>query len=240
MFDGVADHLPPLEGCLYCHTEGTTSLSESRKILGFGSDFPTLRCNHCDSVALFDYDPRDSQNWRIRYRRINNDPLYYYVAIYLGKAGWLSAREALAASTDGYVQRLRVQQVWDGNLDWLRPAPLNPPLSSMNPAEQVYLTLRAVTLQQAPPPGILVRPDYGSVLDSGKFYVTDQRLHLLGQRRNWWHDLDRVQRVDYDGRSWSVVVDTPDEPLLYRGTNSADQFDAQLVATVIDKLWELS
>lgn len=215
------------------------SLSESRKFLGFGSDYPTLRCSHCDSVAFLDYDPHDAHNWRIRYRRVNRDPLYYYVSIYLGKAGWLSAKDALAASTNGYIQRQRVQQVWDGVLDWLQPAPLNPPLSSMNPAERVFLTLRAVTLQQAPPPGILVRPDDGAVLDSGKFYVTDQRLHLLGQRRNWWHDLVMVHRVDYDDRSWSVEVDAPEQPLLFRGTNAPDQYDAQLVATVVGKLWEL-
>jgi hypothetical protein len=229
--------IPPLLGCLYCHAEGATTLSPGRRFLGFGGDYPVLTCSHCASVALLDYDPEDSQNWRIRYRRVNRAPRYYYVAIYLGKAGWLSAQKALAASRSGYVQRARVQQAKAGDLSWLQPAPLNPPPPFMGGEEVVYLTLRAVTFQEAPPSGLLVRADQGAVLDSGKFYVTDQKMHLLGQRRDWSHRLRDVQKVAFDDRAWTIVLNTPGQPQQYRGPNVLDQFDPQLVAAVVETLW---
>jgi len=231
------DAIPPLLGCLYCHTEGATTLSPGRRFLGFGSDYPVLTCRHCNSVALLDYKPGDSQNWRIRYRRVNRAPRYYYVAIYLGKAGWLSAQKALAASTNGYVQRSRVQQIRAGNLSWLQPSTLHPPPPLMSAEEVVYLTLRGVTFQEAPPSGFLVRADQGAVLDSGKFYVTDQKLHLLGQRRDWSHRLSDILRVEYDDRAWTIVLNTPGQPQQYRGPNVSDQFDPQLVAAVVEALW---
>jgi hypothetical protein len=233
-----ANTIPPLLGCLYCHTEGATVLSPGRRFLGFGGDYPILTCSHCDSVALLDYDPEDPQDWRIRYRRVNRAPRYYYVAIYLGKAGWLSAQKALAASTNGYVQRTRVQQTRAGDLSWLQPAALHPPPPLMGVEEVVYLTLRAVTFQEAPPPGLLVRADQGTVLDSGKFYVTDQKLHLLGQRRDWSHRLSEIHRLEYDDQAWTVVLNTPGQPQQYRGVNAFDQFDPQLVAAVVEALWQ--
>jgi hypothetical protein len=232
-----ASTIPPLLGCLYCHAEGATTLSPGRRFLGFGGDYPVLTCSACASVALLDYDPEDSQNWRIRYRRVNRALRYYYVAIYLGKAGWLSAQKAMEASRSGYVQRTRVQQARAGDLSWLQPAPLNPPPPFMGGGEVVYLTLRAVTFQEAPPPGFLVRADQGTVLDSGKFYVTDQKMHLLGQRRDWSHRLSDVQRVEFDDKAWTIVLNTPGQPQQYRGPNVLDQFDPQLVAAVVETLW---
>lgn len=229
--------IPPLLGCLYCHAEGSTTLSPPRKFLGLGGNYPVLTCSHCASVALLDYDPGNAQNWRIRYRRVNRAPRYYYVAVYLGRAGWLSAQKALAASTNGYVQRTRVQQTRAGDLSWLQPATLRPPPPLMGVNEVVYLTLRAVTFQEAAPPGLLVRVDQGTVLDSGKFYVTDQKLHLLGQRRDWSHRLSDIRKVEYDEKAWTIVLNTPGQPQQYRGLNAFDQFDPQLVAAVVEALW---
>jgi hypothetical protein len=235
MVDEIIDYLPPLQGCLYCHSEGTTTLSYNRRLLGFGSDFPLLRCSHCNSVALLDYDPDHPDDWRIRYRRVNRAPRYYYVAIYLGRAGWLSASAALTISTDGYAQRMRVAQAKAGDLAWLQA--VHSPLPLMSAAEDVYLTLKGVTLQATPPSALLVRAEQGAVFDSGKFYVTNQKLYLLGQRRNWSHVLTDVRKIDYDDKCWVIYLDTPDQLQHYRGTNTSDQLDAQLAAAVIEALW---
>jgi hypothetical protein len=232
MFEQV-QHLPPLQGCLYCHTQGTTTLHPGRKLLGFGSDLPTIKCEHCHAIALFDVDLDHPGDWRIQYRRTDHSARYYYVSIYLGKAGWLSADEAIAASRNGYVQRARIAQTNAGDLAWLKPGSLRPPPPMMRPDEKVYLALRAVTLQETPPPGFLVRPDHGTVLDSGKLYVTDQKLHLLGQRHDWSHDLADVQRVEYDDKAWIVQLEDQHH---YRGLNMAEQFDAQLIAAIINAL----
>lgn len=230
------DAIPPLQGCLYCHSEGTMILSEGRKFLGFGGQFPVLRCTHCDSVALLDYAPEDPEHWRIRYKHTNSAPRYYYVAIHLGKAGWLAADTALTISTNGYVQRARVEQVRAGDFAWLQPTPLRPPPPLMSAEEIVYLTLKGVTLQEAPPPGLLVRADQGGVLDTGTFYATDQKLHLLGQRRDWSHRLTDIHKVEYDSKSWAVVLNTLGQPQQYRGLNLPGQLDAQLIATVVEVL----
>ncbi len=232
--------IPPLQGCLYCHAEGTTVLSEPRKFLGFGNDYPVLKCRRCESTALLDYTPADSLSWRIHYKHVNTAPRYYYVALHLGQAGWLTAEDVLEISTNGFVQRRRVQQTRAGDLDWLRPAPLHPPPPLMHPGENVYLTLRGVTLQEAPPSGFLARTESGAILDSGKFYVTGNSLHLLGQRRDWSYPLEDVTHVDYDEQGWTVVFRTADRLLQFRGMNIPDQLDAQLIATVIEILWQHS
>ncbi len=231
-----AARIPPLQGCLCCHQEDGMVLSESRKILGMGSDYPVLKCSFCGSVALLDVNSGAEDNWRIRYRRVNPAPEFYYVALHFGAAGWLRARDALTISTNGFVQRERLQQVARGDLRWLKPAPLNPPPPLMDSREMVYLSLRGVTFQETPPSGLFARPDGGAVLDSGKFYVTGQKLHLLGQRRDWTHPLGAVAAVDYDDRAWVIVIDDAGESQQYRGLNSSDQYDAQLVAAVVGAL----
>ncbi len=236
--DDGQELIPPLQGCLYCHAEGTTELHEPRKIFGFGNDYPLLKCRRCESTALLDYTPAEPSAWRILYKHVNTTPRYYYVALHLGRAGWLTAEDALEISTNGFVQRRRVQQARAGDLSWLRPSPLHPPPPLMHPAEVVYLTLRGVTLQEVPPSGFLVHAESGAVLDSGKFYVTGRRLHLLGQRRDWSHALDEIEHVDYDEEGWTLIFRTSDRLLQYRGMNIPEQFDAQLVATVIEALWQ--
>lgn len=228
--------IPPLQGCLYCHTEGTLTLHEGRNILGLGSDYPTVKCSHCESVALLDVNPDAPDQWRIRYRRVNSAPQYYYVAWHLGTAGWLSAQDALAISINGFVQRQRAQQAAAGDLSWLHAAPLDPPPPLMTIHEIVYLTLKGVTLREASPTGLLTRPDQGVLLDSGKCYVTDQKLHLLGQRRDWSHALSDVQDITYDQQGWTVLLVHPGAAQQYRGINSPEQLDAQLVAEVVKTL----
>src|SRR5258708_32873396 len=99
-----SDQVPaPLQGCLYCHTEGGMTLSESRKILGFGSGLPTLTCSHCHTTATFEAGS-DADNWRIKYKTCNKAPRFYYVMIQLGNAGWLTADQALDISRIGYIQ----------------------------------------------------------------------------------------------------------------------------------------
>ncbi|MCD4687017.1 MAG: hypothetical protein K8S97_13900 [Anaerolineae bacterium] len=228
-----AAQIPPLQGCLYCHVEGTLTRNEGRKILGLGSDYPTVKCSHCESVALLDVNPDAPAQWRIRYRRVNHAPQYYYVALHLGAAGWLSAEDALAISTNGFVQRQRTRQATAGDLHWLHAAPLNPPLPLMTAHEVVYLTLKGVTLQEAAPSGLLTRSDHGTLLDSGKCYITDQKLHLLGQRRDWSHPISDVQSIAYDQHGWTLLLASAETAQQYRGVNSPDQFDAQLVAEIV-------
>lgn len=232
-----ASQISPLQGCLCCHQEGTVTLTEGRKILGFGSDYPILKCGHCGSVAWLDVGPAAPDQWRIRYRRVNPSPEYYYPALYFGKAGWLSAEDALKISTNAFVQRRRMQQVADRDLSWLKPLPLSPPPPLMDANEIVYLKLKGVTLQETPPSGLLARPDQGTVLDSGKFYVTGHKMHLLGQRRDWSHPLTAIQHIDYDDQAWAIVLNSADEPYQYRGLNTSDQLDAQLIASIIEALW---
>ncbi len=227
---------PPLQGCLYCHTEQSTLLVEGRHWLGMGNHYPVIRCGQCGAVALFDDGGGAPDQWRIFYRRVNKDDVHFYVADRLGKAGWLSARDALRISQDGFVQRKRVQQTLEGDLDWLQPAPMTPPLPFMEEDESLFLSLRAVSYQEAPLPGLWYRLGPRTILDSGKFYVTDRNLHLMGQRRTWSHALSEVRRVAYDRRGWLVDITGASQTFQYQGANLPDQFDPQLVAAVIGSL----
>src|SRR5258708_36139780 len=121
--DATVEIPAPLQGCLYCHNEGTIGVTDGRKILGLGSGLPTLTCRNCGSVARFEPGP-DADNWRIRYRTFNKSPRFYYVILYLGKAGWLTADEALAISHNGCVQHQRIQQVQRADLNSVAPVPL--------------------------------------------------------------------------------------------------------------------
>jgi hypothetical protein len=223
----------PLQGCLYCHTEGSITLAEGRKILGFGSGLPTLTCSSCGSVALFEAGT-DPDTWRIRYKNVNKSPRFYYVMLYLGRAGWLTAEQALEVSRNGYVQRQRIQQTQRGDLTWLHPAPLNPPPPLMSPDETVYLTVNPVTFQQAMRAGSVLAQGEENVLDSGRFYVTDRKLHLLGHRRDWSHKLTDIQRVEHSDQHWRVYVGESEQH--YQGTNDPNQIDAQLFTTIVKML----
>lgn len=240
MVDHRVGQLPPLQGCLYCHSEGTTSLTIGRKWWRFGSDYPLLKCSHCNSTALLDYSASNLDRWQICYRRVNRAPRYYYVALHFGQSDWLPAPQALAISTDGFVQRKRVAQAKAGELDWLQPPPADIPDQDGN--ERVYLSLKGVTLQNAPPPGLFsLGSQEGPVLNSGKLLATDRALYLLGQRRNWSQPLEKIWKVSYDRKFWTVIFVGEDNQLQqYRGVNATDQWDAQLISTVIEALWNPS
>ena len=80
---------------------------------------------------------------------------------------------------------------------------------------------------------ILSRVSPVAVLDSGKLFVTDQKLHLLGQRKDWSHTLGSIQRTGYDDYSWMIRLNSEGQPQQYRGVQVPEQMDAQLVAVVI-------
>jgi hypothetical protein len=184
-------------------------------------------------VALFEAGPTPD-SWRIRYKSVNKAPRFYYVMLYLGKAGWLTAEQALEASRNGYVQRQRIQQAQRGDFSWLHPAPLNPPPPLMSHDENVYVTVNPVTFQQAMRAGSVLAQGEENVLDSGRFYLTDKKLHLLGHRRDWSHKLTDVQRIEHNDEYWRVYVGESEQH--YQGTNLPDQIDAQLFTTIVKML----
>jgi len=223
----------PLLGCLYCHAEGSISRSTGRKFLGFGSGLPTLTCGNCGAVAEFEAGP-DIDTWRIRYKNINKASHYYYVMVFLGKAGWLSADQAITISRNGYVQRQRMDQAQHGDLNWLHPQPLDPPPPLMSPDELVYVMFPQVTFQQEIRAGnMLVQPEE-NVLDTGRFYLTDRKLHLLGKRRDWSHKLSDIVRVEHNEERWRLYVGDSEQH--YQGLNLPNYMDAQLFSAVVKQL----
>ncbi len=223
----------PLRGCLYCHTEGSTTLAESRKVLGLGGNVPTITCSACGAVASFEAG-QNADDWRIRYKSVNKASRFYYVMIHLGPANWLDAKTAIEESRRGFVQRQRVQQTQRGDLSWLQPTRLDPAPPLMSPDELIFLSLNPGTLQQAAKTGMLTRAGEGSVQDTGRFYVTDRKVHLLGHRRDWSHKLSDVQRVEHTEQHWRIYVG--DGTQFYQGENLPNQLDAQLFAAVVRTL----
>ena len=222
----------PLRGCLYCHAEGSTALGEGRRVLGLGGG-TVLTCQQCGAVAQFEPGATPDE-WRLRYRSVNHSSRYYYVWQHLGQAGWLDAQTALEESRRGFVQRIRLQQVQHGDLTWLHPAPLASPPSLMTPNEIVYLTLNPASLHQGTKNGRGLSRGENPLQDTGRFYVTDHKLHLLGHRRDWSHKLADIQRIDVTDRYWRAYVGASNQ--YYQGENLPNQLDAQLCAAVIRAL----
>jgi hypothetical protein len=223
----------PLLGCLICHAENTLTLTESRQFLSPpGGKFPLLVCGNCQSIALFDGNAENPDEWRIRYRKISKDVVYNYARYQFGRRRWLDSEEALELSTDVYVQRQRMNQVLDGDLSWLKPGRLSPPPPLMSAREVVYLALKPVTYCET---GSSRIPGFGRrdvELDTGTLYVTDTKLHLLGQRRDRSHRLTEVHRVQYKGGMWMVHTVAHH----YQGLALSGSLDAELIAAVIDVL----
>lgn len=220
---------PPLQGCLVCHSEGATYLAEQRKFLGLGGSQPMLTCRVCGSVAQLEQGSSASgEDWRIRYKKVNRDGQYYYASVFFGAAGWLDADAALHISRNGYVQRMRVAQTERGDISWLRPTRLNPPPPLMSFDESVYLTLNPIALAQTG------RSQAEMTLDTGIFYLTDKKVHLLGQRRDWSHRLDEIQSVEYTDQYWRINLTRDGQH--YQGNNHPDlpdKMDAQLFVAVL-------
>jgi hypothetical protein len=221
---------PPLIGCLVCHVEGELTLSESRRFPGVASH-PIVTCDHCGSVALLDYDENKPDDWRIRYRKIPTD--YPYAAWRLGRAGWLDADAALDLSTEVFVQRQRLQQTLGGDLAWLKPSRLTPPPPLMTADETVYLSLKPVSYCETSARRLPLLGNSDIILDSGTLYVTDSKIHLLGQRRDRSQRLSEVRHVDYEGDVWRLHVAPPH---YYKGFGQVGALDAELVTAIVQAL----
>ncbi len=233
--DDILRSLPPLQGCLYCHTEGSTDLVVGRTLFGFGSQLLRIKCRHCGAVAQFDYDPDSPFQWRIRYRRFSRAPRYYYVSIWLGKGGWLSGDDATQISRNGYVQRMRVQQAKVGDFSWLQP-PQDVSWAQETFESPILQVLRAVSLTEAPSRMLLSRATSQPVIDSGKLFVTEEHLRFIGQRTDRIFDFAQITDARYDDRSWSVIEVAEPTSFQYRGAYLQDQIDPQLVTAVIEAL----
>lgn len=235
----LQEFAPPLIGCLYCHAEGTITEVEPRKVFGLGHEFPSIICSNCGSTAFFDQDQQNGM-WRLRYRKFNRDDLYYFAALRLGKANWLKKDEALKLSTAVYIQRQRVRQAKSGDLSWLRPERLSPPPSLMSPNELIYLSSRKVDLRQMGQTGNQAsQKTEKGVLDTGQFYVTDVKLHLLGRSRDWSYDLSQIRKADFTDKAWKVYLDTKDTVQYFQGEFDTNETDPQLTTVVINALRHL-
>lgn len=224
---------PPLVGCLICHTEGTTSLLEGRRFLSFGSDSPILECSNCQSSAFLDWNEERPDYWRIKYRKIQ--PPNYHAALVFINAGWIEAEQALEFSTEIYVHRKRLEQTREGDLSWLKPHRLSPPPPLMSPIEWVYLEIPSITYNETKQTGLLSRIPNANLLDTGKFYVTDTKIHLLGQRRDRSHRLSDIRSVEFHGQAWYVHLQG-EKPHHYHGYAPIGLMDAELTTAVITAL----
>ncbi|MBX3061581.1 MAG: hypothetical protein U0528_04295 [Anaerolineae bacterium] len=225
--------IPPLQGCLYCHHVGTVRYAEGRKVLGLGSGLPTATCSHCGTVAQLEIEDGDDPYWRIRYKKLNSAPEYYYVMVYLGEQRWIDGEEAMEISRRGFVQRHRIDQVQHGDLEWLEPAPLNPPPPLMSPYETVYLAVPDVSLWQ---PSSQNGGSGGSALDVGTFYVTDRRMHLVGQQRDWSNRLAEIRSIEHDENAWRIFIGGNRQ--YFTGSNTLESLDAQLFTAIVKALWK--
>lgn len=231
---------PPLVGCLICHTEGTLTRSEGRRVLGLGTDHPVITCTRCGAVATLDWEEAQPETWRIRYRKIPRTTPYEYAVLRFGKSGWIEAEEALTASTDVYIQRERLQQVQRGKLKWLKPAQLTPPPPLMSGDEVVYFSFKPVTYAKTAPPGLFSFARESSVLDTGTFYLTDSKVHLLGQRRDRSHRLGEIARLHHDEQGWEIHVGNGDDLHHYRGQFQDGIFNGELVIAIVEALKRLA
>lgn len=235
----MADHwlasLPPVQGCLFCHSEGAVSIESGRSRLVRSDSFPVIKCSHCGAVAELDALP-ERDEWRIRYRKVSHADRYYYVAQQFGGGEWLDQGAALQISTNGYVQRQRVRQTAEGDLSWLAPLALDPLPPFIDPGETVWLELRGVTLARVAPQTWIFRSGQSEIIDSGKLYGTDLKLHLLGQRRDWsiaWLD---VLGSSYDAGMWQIRVEGDDQPRVLSAQHASNEMDPQLITAIVEHL----
>lgn len=235
----MADHwlasLPPVQGCLFCHSEGAVSVETGRSRLMRGSNLPVIRCSHCGAVAELDALP-EREVWRIRYRKVNHADRYYYVAQQFGSGEWHDQSAALQISTNGFVQRQRVRQTAEGDLSWLAPLEVDPLPPFIDQGETVWLELRGVTLARMAPQTRVFRSGQSEIIDSGKLYVTGLKLHLQGQRRDWsiaWPD---VPGSRYDSDMWQIWVESNDQPCELSAQRASNEIDPQLIIAIVERL----
>lgn len=207
------------------------SLVDGRKLPGLPAGSPILTCEACGAVAAFDYRERRPEEWQIRYRRI--PPEYPFAALRLGRAGWLDADSALDISTEIFVQRQRLQQVGAGDLAWLKPSRLTPPPPLMTADETVYLCLKPASYCESAGRRFSLLGSNEILLDSGTLYVTDSKIHLLGQRRDRSQRLSEIRELSYSGDIWTLHIAAPH---FYKGYGQANGPDAELIVAIIQAL----
>ena len=100
--------------------------------------------------------------------------------------------------------------------------------------------LKAVTYRKLPDSGFLASAHEGSIIDSGKLYVTRRELYVGGQRQDWSFPLSAIDEVNYDFDGWYITLRDTIETEQIFGANSHGEPDAQLVATVVETLRKLS
>jgi len=225
----------PLIGCLVCHQEGTIELvSPSQRVLNIGDNYPRLICQSCQSVAIFDGDEDDGDiQWRIRYKTVGDSSVTYdYAKRKLKPSLWHQDDDALELSRDIYTQRYRIQQLQNKDFEWLRPETLNPPPPLMRPDETVYLTLKSVSYCEEQPTQLGLFKKAPEILDTGICYITDSKVHLLGQRRDRSHKLSEIQ-AEYKDDIWYARI--ADNSLYYTGF-SQSKLDAEVIVTIFKVL----
>lgn len=221
----------PLVGCLVCFAEGTIQLIEKPAFFnfkGFRVGVPLIVCQKCGSTAQFELGA-DADSWRVRYKRVNHPERYHYAARTLGVNRWLSADEALEMAERGYMQRMRLEQVANGDLSFLPHLPTRNTSSLLSPDETVYTRIEQVALQ--------VRGRETSLLDNGVFYLTDQKVHLHGARRDWSHRLSDLHIADFNTEHWQIEIGAT--PHTYVGSSrptDPDALDAQLLTALVRTL----
>lgn len=226
----------PLLGCLYCHAEGTIIQTEGRKRLGFiGGNFPQLNCTQCGAVASFDLAP-DGNHWRIRYQKYNREHLYHFAAQRLGKAGWLEEKTALEQSRLIYIQRHRLQQAEQNNLQWLRPIVLNPPPPVIGLHQTIHLNFRYVTYRQLRSTYRFAHNEADPILDAGSLYITDSHLHLLG-KEDRSYKIETIHATNFNHKAWFIYFEKKDRSVEYLQCNGkSEEIDPQLAVAVVEAL----
>lgn len=229
---------PPLEGCLVCHTEGSVALEEGRSLPIVGTLMPTLNCDSCGSVAKFRWDGESVSRWAIRYQKILSEFPYTGANRRLLGKGWLSADDAISISSEIYIHRQRLQQIADHDLSWIKPSRLNPPPPLMTPDELIYLSLKPASYCETGNRRMAFMSDDGVVLDTGILYVTDSKIHLLGQRRDRSQRLSEITDLEFRDDQWFIHVDMDDQRHHYRGLGQGGILDAQIIVAIIGVLNE--
>ena len=226
----------PLNGCLVCHTEDRVELTQARRVFGLGREMLLLTCEKCGSVAQFDWDEESADEWRIRYWKVTSDPPYSFAAWRLKRAGWLDQDDALEVSTQIFVHRQRLHQTLRGELEWLKPRQLDPPPPLMSADETVYLALKGVNYSKDSSSKLWMLNRDDDVLDTGTFYVTDGKLHLLGQRRDRSERLSAIRRMEHDQYGWYIYTEDTHH---YYGVHQEELLDGELIMAIIDALRRL-
>lgn len=220
---------PPLVGCLYCHTEGTITEFTSRRFAR--ASYPRLVCSNCGSVAL--YDAGEADHWRISYQRVNHDARYFYAAYVFESAAWLDDDRAIDLSRDAYIQRRRVEQVKSGQLNWLQPElPDDIRPSRLSPDEQILAFVERCGLKRK----IEADPDTAPSthdVDQGPLFLTNRKMHLLGQQREWVYEYAAVINTHFEQLLWRITFS---DAHFIEHNATPKELDPQLLTAVVETL----